>query len=86
MRNISLLINDLTVRRLACTLAAATLFATIASADNATWNGGDGNWSTGSNWSTGTTAPGAGDTATITGGAADQTVTYDSAASGQLAH
>ncbi|WP_052361595.1 beta strand repeat-containing protein [Geminisphaera colitermitum] len=84
MRNISLLINDLTVRRLACTLAAATLFATIASADNATWNGGDGNWSTGSNWSTGTTAPGAGDTATITGGAADQTVTYDSAASGQL--
>ncbi|AHF90987.1 anchor protein [Opitutaceae bacterium TAV5] len=60
------------------------LAATPAIAADSAWNGGDGNWSAATNWTPDTAAPGAGDTATITGSSADQTVTYDSAASGLL--
>ncbi len=65
-------------------LALTALFATVPlTADSVSWNGGTGNWSDTTKW-TPNSAPSSGDTATISGTAASQTVTYDAAASGLL--
>jgi len=79
MKTLSFKSSSLLLTLLAGPLASPGVAATY------TWTGASGTtWSLASNWSPSSTAPAAGDTANILSSSTNQTVVYDSAASGTL--